>query len=243
MDAPYFMLIEVVVFEQYVGGGGAVVFSEHWVTGRWIKLSNEGRTSHGLHKAIMEVLCTRHTHWGNKICIQHFCQETLGKRSVEDQCATPEANVKITIWGGRTCCTGWANSPCVPPRSLVNLYLWFNKYHTHALCGVCDFCNALLRPWVPLPKLIASKSFRTDRLEWELQMVQLSATSCSCIAIPGALYLGVKRPGREADHSPPRSNNAWSYTSTPQYAFMAWCLVKHRNNFTFTLPLFCESIW
>jgi hypothetical protein len=28
-----------------------------------------------------------------------------------------------------------------------------------------------------------SKSFRTDRLEWELQMVQLSATRCSCIAI------------------------------------------------------------
>jgi hypothetical protein len=23
----------------------------------------------------------------------------------------------------------------------------------------------------------------------------------------------------------------------PQYAFMAWCLVKHRNSFTFTLPL------
>jgi hypothetical protein len=30
--------------------------------------------------------------------------------------------------------------------------------------------------------------------------------------------------------------NAWSYTSTPQYVFMAWCLVKHRDNFTFTLP-------
>jgi hypothetical protein len=28
-----------------------------------------------------------------------------------------------------------------------------------------------------------SKSFRTDRLERELQMVQLSATRCSCIAI------------------------------------------------------------
>jgi len=28
-----------------------------------------------------------------------------------------------------------------------------------------------------------SKSFRTGRLEWELQMVQLSATRCSCIAI------------------------------------------------------------
>jgi hypothetical protein len=28
--------------------------------------------------------------------------------------------------------------------------------------------------------------------------------------------------------------NAWSYTSTSQYAFMAWYLVKHRDNFTFT---------
>jgi hypothetical protein len=36
--------------------------------------------------------------------------------------------------------------------------------------------------------------------------------------VPGALSRGVKRPGREADHSPPSSaevKNAWSYTSTP----------------------------
>jgi len=33
----------------------------------------------------------------------------------------------------------------------------------------------------------------------------------------------------------PRSKNERSYTSTPQYGFMAWCLVKkHRDNFTFT---------
>jgi hypothetical protein len=35
-------------------------------------------------------------------------------------------------------------------------------------------------------------------------------------------------PGGEADHSPPSSaevKNAWSYTSTTQYVFMAWCLV------------------
>jgi hypothetical protein len=40
----------------------------------------------------------------------------------------------------------------------------------------------------------------------------------------GALSLGVKRPGREADRSPPSSakvKNAWSYKSIPQYAFMA----------------------
>jgi hypothetical protein len=54
----------------------------------------------------------------------------------------------------------------------------------------------------------------------------------------GILSLGVKRPRREADHSPPSSaevKNAWSYTSTPPYVFIAWCLVKHRDNFTFYL--------
>jgi hypothetical protein len=35
-------------------------------------------------------------------------------------------------------------------------------------------------------------------------------------------------------HLVPRSKNAWSYTSTPQYIFMTWCLVKHREFFTFT---------
>jgi len=55
--------------------------------------------------------------------------------------------------------------------------------------------------------------------------------------IPGAISLGIKRPGREADHSPTSSaedKNAWSYTSTPYYVFTAWCLVKHRDNFTFS---------
>jgi hypothetical protein len=58
--------------------------------------------------------------------------------------------------------------------------------------------------------------------------------------VPGALSLGVKRPGREADHSPPsivEVKNAWSYTTTPQYVFMEWCLVKHRDNFTFTFRI------
>jgi hypothetical protein len=48
-------------------------------------------------------------------------------------------------------------------------------------------------------------------------------------------FPGVKRSGREADHSPPYSaevKNAWSYTSIPKYVFMAWCLVKHRDDFT-----------
>jgi hypothetical protein len=55
-------------------------------------------------------------------------------------------------------------------------------------------------------------------------------------SVPGVLSLGVKLPGREADHSPPSSTevkNAWIYNSTPQYVFTAWCLLKHRDNFTF----------
>jgi hypothetical protein len=48
--------------------------------------------------------------------------------------------------------------------------------------------------------------------------------------IPGALSPGVKRQGREADHSPPSSAEA----STPRYVFMAWrvgnsCLVARFN--------------
>jgi hypothetical protein len=42
--------------------------------------------------------------------------------------------------------------------------------------------------------------------------------------VSGALYPGVKRPGREADHSPPTSaevKKTQIYTSTPPYAFMA----------------------
>jgi hypothetical protein len=45
----------------------------------------------------------------------------------------------------------------------------------------------------------------------------------------GALSPGVKRQGREADHSPPNSaevKKMWSYTSTALYAFMAKCLIS-----------------
>jgi len=56
--------------------------------------------------------------------------------------------------------------------------------------------------------------------------------------VPGSLFLEVKRPGREADRSSPSGaevKNAWKYTSTPQYVFMAWFLVKHRDTFQYCL--------
>jgi hypothetical protein len=44
------------------------------------------------------------------------------------------------------------------------------------------------------------------------------------IWVPEALSSGVKRPGREVDHSLPTNaevKKMWIYTSTPPYAFMA----------------------
>jgi hypothetical protein len=70
----------------------------------------------------------------------------------------------------------------------------------------------------------------------------------------GVFFPWIKRPGREADNSPASNaevTNAWRYTSTPQYTFaslragyvfMAWYIVKHRNNFAFLLfPYFLLS--
>jgi hypothetical protein len=49
----------------------------------------------------------------------------------------------------------------------------------------------------------------------------------------GSFFWGLKWPGREADHSPsPMDKNVWWYINTSQYVFMAWCLIKHRDNFT-----------
>jgi hypothetical protein len=48
-------------------------------------------------------------------------------------------------------------------------------------------------------------------------------------SVPGSLSLGVKWPVHEADHSPSSSAefmNAWSYTTTHLYTFMARCLIK-----------------
>jgi hypothetical protein len=47
--------------------------------------------------------------------------------------------------------------------------------------------------------------------------------------VQGTLYSGVKWLEHESDHSPPSSakdKNAWSYTTTSEYVFMAWYLMK-----------------
>jgi hypothetical protein len=58
----------------------------------------------------------------------------------------------------------------------------------------------------------------------------------------GLFPWGEKRPWREADHSPPSSaevRNAWNYTSTSQYAFIAWCSVKAQGQLYLYLYMNC----
>jgi hypothetical protein len=53
-----------------------------------------------------------------------------------------------------------------------------------------------------------------------------------------------KAVGCEANHSPPPSveaKNAWSYTSTVPYVFVAWYLVKYSDNFTLLYTCISEG--
>jgi hypothetical protein len=57
--------------------------------------------------------------------------------------------------------------------------------------------------------------------------------------VPGTFTPGVKWPGSEATPSLPSTaevKNAWSYTSSPQYVFIAPCVVK-LGDFTLLLQM------
>jgi hypothetical protein len=54
--------------------------------------------------------------------------------------------------------------------------------------------------------------------------------------IPAQWASSVRRQEYEDEHASPSSaevKNAWSYTSIPPYFIVVWCLIEHRDNFTF----------
>jgi hypothetical protein len=57
--------------------------------------------------------------------------------------------------------------------------------------------------------------------------------------VSGVLSLGVKRPGREADHSPPSSAEAKEcvklYLHSPKTPSWRGAQLKHKDNFTFAI--------
>jgi hypothetical protein len=82
----------------------------------------------------------------------------------------------------------------------------------------------------------------TRLLQWNESSVStpsihIGAHTASYTWVPGVLSLGVKRPGREADHSHPSTavvKNAWSYTSNPP---PPGAQLKHGDKFAF-IPQF-----
>jgi hypothetical protein len=68
--------------------------------------------------------------------------------------------------------------------------------------------------------------------------VRLGPTQPPIQWVPGAVSLGVKWPGREADHSPPSSAEVKMRGAIPpltQYAFFTWCSVKTQGHFSLYL--------
>jgi hypothetical protein len=78
--------------------------------------------------------------------------------------------------------------------------------------------------WTPGVQFLAGAGFFLFNTASRLA---LGPTQLPIKWVLGALSLGVKQLGCEADHSTPSRaevKDTWSYTSTPPYAFMVWCL-------------------
>jgi hypothetical protein len=64
--------------------------------------------------------------------------------------------------------------------------------------------------------------------------------------VPGSLSLRVKRPGREADHSPPTSvkvKNAWSYNFTSPIRLHGLVLKAQRQLYLYLYPAYAWKDW
>jgi hypothetical protein len=78
---------------------------------------------------------------------------------------------------------------------------------------------------------ISWSGFNSCQVQWWdfLLFITVSRLALEPAQTPIQWVQWVKWLGCEADHSPPSSaevKNVWSYTFIPQYAFMAWCLIK-----------------
>jgi hypothetical protein len=105
--------------------------------------------------------------------------------------------------------------------SAENKNAWnFTSTHPYVFISWC-----LVMQWIHVTKTWYFDKHR-DKFTFTLRKVldatvsrtSLGPTQPPIQGVPGALFLGVKRPGSEADHSPPSSaevKNAYSYTSPP----------------------------
>jgi hypothetical protein len=110
---------------------------------------------------------------------------------------------------------------------------------------VCKFCRWLQLQWSKCNSVSIATRLRAGRSGFDTWQGQgknhsllLRVQNCSGShpapypTVIGVSSLGVKRPRGEADHSHSSTaevKNAWSSTSTPQYVFMTWFLIKEAH--------------
>jgi hypothetical protein len=134
---------------------------------------------------------------------------------------------RYTDWAITALCS-YTKLPSRPVRfkksQIIHLkYEYSNLKHISSFLGIAQWYSAGLQ--------IGWSGFNS----WQGLGIFLFTTASRTALLPaqppillGVLFLGVKRPGREADHSPPSSaevKNMRIYTSAPQRALMTWCWV------------------
>jgi len=92
--------------------------------------------------------------------------------------------------------------------------------------------------WAALPRSFCTPLLDIIHLYTQRILVNWSWFTESYPIGIGDSFPGDKAAGKWSWPLHPSSTevkNAWSYTSTPQYFFLEWCLVKYRDNFTVTI--------
>jgi hypothetical protein len=124
---------------------------------------------------------------------------------------TDWANTYVNVTGQ----TWYRNRGCAKHRCEDNIKIYFKEIGTG---GGIATGYGLDDRGVGVQVLVGLRIFSSPRrLDW------LRYTQPPIQWVPRALSPGVKRSGREADHSPPTSaevKKTWLYISTPPYVFM-----------------------
>jgi hypothetical protein len=119
--------------------------------------------------------------------------------------------------------TLWSSSLCkllqLPPNScLLGPHILLSTLSSNTL-NLCSFLR--MRDQVSHPHCHHSRSIFgrnvLNNVICLLLLLLLLLFKLLLLRVPGALFLGIKLPAREADHLPPSSaevKNEWSYTST-----------------------------
>lgn len=134
------------------------------------------------------------------------------------------------------------------PHKLSNTSQFFVNLYNFSIIHVCViiinhnlFVSFILRLWAGIAKSVYWPCSRLDEWNWLDSWQGLPDRCWGSLSLLfygywKALSLVVQPLGHKADHSCPSSakvKNACSNIPFHLYFFMAWCLVKHMDSFTF----------